>query len=222
MADRDLMAAWVKRVLSIDVAGAGGAAQAPDLSKSHDLLTAIREKIPDHAVTAAQENLWRKRADMAQDLLDEDDPDAAPIIRNLDAEITAVARRQSAADAPFLQWQKVYGDCRQQVSGLKPVLQGQLAKAGLSDQVPAFEAGWATLEQELTTVGDIIRNAFRKAKRAAGAERIRLMSDAGDLARGLIRQSTLLSKIDGSREQPVSVVASLNTELDHLEQSFKG
>jgi hypothetical protein len=230
MSDRDARDAWVQRVLGVSPARSAGTSSsaepenkssATDLSKLAETLAIIMLRIPDYAESAAQHENWVGRADQAHELIDENDQAAVPIVEKLGAEVSEAARRQSAADAPFRQWQKVYDDCRKQADSLKPVLHGQLEKAGLSEQLPAFEAGWETLEHELSAVGDVMTTAFRKAKRSAGEERIRLMTDASDLARDLIRQSALLRQVDSSRDQPVSIVASLTGELDQLARSLK-
>jgi hypothetical protein len=88
--------------------------------------------------------------------------------------------------------------------------------------LPDFENGWATFEQELAGVGDLLQSALAKAGKAPAADRQKVVAQAVAAATKMIESSSLLSDIDQNDVQPVNIVATLRQELDELQREAGG
>jgi hypothetical protein len=244
----DPKAAWLERVLEIVPAtsgvaskptaheGGSGTAARPgggasvassasaslDPDKLQNQLAMILLKIGDYAEGAKQEQDWLDRATKAQELIDDGDTKGADaLIAALGKEMMAAAERARAAYAPFARWQKAYDGCLTQADGLRAAMVKQISDA---DQaiMPEFESGWATFEDELSGVGEVVEKALTKARRAPEGDRKTLVVKAVAAATKMIDTSSLLSDIDENDVQPVSIVGTLRQELDALRRAAGG
>jgi len=201
---------------------APGEQASPDDDKLRDQLAIILLKIDDYADGAQQRQDWLDRATQGQELVDDGDGNkAAALIGALGKEMTAAAERARAAYAPFARWQKAYDGCLAQADGLKAAMVEQIGK--LDEEVmPDFENGWATFQEELAGVGDVLETALAKARKAPAGDRKALVAKAVAAATKMIDKSSLLNDIDENDVQPVNIVGTLRRELDALQRAGGG
>jgi hypothetical protein len=125
------------------------------------------------------------------------------------------------ADKLHASWQKAYDGCLTQAHGLKAAMVKQISAVD-EGMLPDFENGWATFEQELAGVGDLLQSALAKAGKAPAADRQKVVAQAVAAATKMIESSSLLSDIDQNDVQPVNIVATLRQELDELQREAGG